>query len=292
MLGIPSRLPFSSRTCRAHDNSSLHRPTRLRCDAASALEGHSGVLEMQVGLADIIKTHQHRRKHATEDDIEPLVELLKHDPRSLAPVSLYAIGETKYGLIGGHARVEAAKRAGLSTIKAIVGSAPRTEEEALLNCFTDNVSHGRSPTREERHDMIDTFFALFPQATNVEAARVCGVSLRTVCSHNARPKGGRTSTLSNSTPAKCQVRFVKAVQELREAGSAIEAFSPEFLDAIREVQRFRGDDAPLSTDALADELWQAWEAICERLDQGNDAIPEAFLNVIGEASEIALKLQK
>lgn len=198
------------------------------------------MLELQVRLDDIIKTHQHRRKHATEDDIEPLVELLKHDPRSLAPVRLYAIGETKYGLIGGHARVEAAKRAGLSTIKAVVGPAPRNEEEALLNSFTDNVSHGRPPTREERHDMIDTFFELFPQATNGEAARACGVSLRTVCSHNARPKAERTSTPSSSTAARCQVRFVKAVQELREAGSAIEDFSPEFIDAIREVQRFRG----------------------------------------------------
>lgn len=250
------------------------------------------MLAIQVPLDDIIKTHQHRRKHATEHDIEPLVELLKHDPRSLAPVSLYAIGETKYGLIGGHARVEAAKRAGLLTIKAVVGPAPRNEEEALLKSFTDNVSHGRSPTREERHDMIDTFFELFPQATNGEAARACGVSLRTVCSHNACPKAKGTSTPSSSTAAKCQVRFVKAVRELCEAESAIEDCSPEFLDAIREVRRLGLDDAPPSTDSLANELLQAWDAICERLDRGNDAIPDTFLDVIGEASEIALKLKK
>ena len=185
-------------------------------------------------IAALSTGSQHRMTDAKTDDLDRLVVAYQTDAESIPPLRVYSRSADAYEVVGGHLRLEAAKKAGLTHVRVVVFPRPDTNERELWDSFLDNAKHGRPPSMEERREMARVLKRIEPKISATEISKRVGLGLHSV-EDVIHPKD-RTGSGRTQSGAPLYKRFIAA------------------WDALKETNFDRFDELP---EALSDAFWIA-----------------------------------
>lgn len=202
-----------------------------------------GAQTITLRLDSLSKSLQHRLTDATDADLDRLVTAYKLNPDAVPPIKVYASGVGAYDVVGGHLRFEAARRAGLTYVRAIVLDRPDTDDEILWESYLDNATHGRPPTVEERREMARVLRQIHPKMAATAISERVGLARHTVESA-IRPKPTDKKTRSSSS-ASVVKRFLSTWQTIESGDCDIADLSPElektFWDTVARIAQIADD---------------------------------------------------
>ena len=158
-----------------------------------------------VPISALSSGRQHRLTDAKSDDLDRLVVAYQTNAHDVPPLRVYDRGANSYDVVGGHLRHAAAKKAGLSHVRAIVLPSQDTNDCELWDSFKDNRAHGRPPTVEERREMARVLRRIDPKMSATDIGQRVGLH-RTTVENAIRPKQHSETALCATTTFACIAR--------------------------------------------------------------------------------------
>jgi ParB-like chromosome segregation protein Spo0J len=164
-----------------------------------------------VRVADLSVGYSPRQVKLDEEHVVALLEVVDRLP----PV---IVDERSMRVLDGVHRLEAARRAGRTELRAVFFSG--SETEALVVAVQANIKHGKPLSRAERQAAAAAILRAFPERSDRWVAEVCGLSHSTVArvrqaadamDHGVRT--GRDGRRRPVDPARGQAAVARALEE-------------------------------------------------------------------------------
>lgn len=189
---------------------------------------------------DVIRLKGGTRSRADVDPevIEEYAEAYRKEAQ-FPPIEVFSDGKL-YWLVDGFHRVEAAKKAGLTELSAIIHQG--TLKEAMWFSCSVNQTHGRRRTNEDKQVVVIRTLTEAPQKSNYQIAEHCGVSHTMVKEWRKKRTAVRQSVQAKMRCGRDgRTRNITNIGKKRQSpasrtGEQILAAPPEPMEAIDMVR--------------------------------------------------------
>ena len=150
--------------------------------------------ELKLKLSEVVIDHaaQPRAGSLDQDHVEELADAYRAK-KKIDPPTVWKVGN-EYRLAQGFHRVEAARRAGLTSLTFVIEEG--TDSDWRIDAACSNQGHGLKRTNKDKRRCLTILFRLLPNKSNSLIAEMAGVSVEYVRQQRPEPSNASLSPVA------------------------------------------------------------------------------------------------